>query len=107
MPGVFMSTMKQVMPSCFGASGSVRARQMPQSAMCAIVVQTFWPVSDQPPSARTARMASDARSEPAPGSLNSWHHMISPRMVGPIQRSCCSAVPCAISVGNTHAPTCR
>ena len=32
MPGVFMSTMKQEMPSCFGLSGSVRARQMPQCA---------------------------------------------------------------------------
>ena len=45
-------------------------------------VHTFWPVSSQPPSARTALVRSDARSEPAPGSLNSWHQMISPRSVG-------------------------
>ena len=35
MPGDFMSTRKYVMPLCFGASGSVRARQTPQSAQCA------------------------------------------------------------------------
>ena len=80
---------------------------MPQLAMWAIVVHTFCPVSDHPPSTRSARVVSDARSEPAPGSLNSWHHRISPRIVGPIQRSCCSAVPCAMSVGSTQAPTWR
>ena len=31
------------MPACFGASGSVRARQRPQSAVCADDVHTFWP----------------------------------------------------------------
>ena len=31
-PSACMSTMKYVMPACLGASGSVRARQMPQSA---------------------------------------------------------------------------
>ena len=49
-----MSTMKHEMPSCFGASGFVRARQMPQSASLAIDVQTFWPFSTQPPSTRVA-----------------------------------------------------
>ena len=63
------------MPLCFGASGSVRARQTPQCALCAADVHTFCPVSFQPPSARTAFVRSDARSDPAPGSLNSWHQM--------------------------------
>ena len=70
------------MPLCFGASGSVRARHTPQCALCAGDVHTFCPVSFQPPSARTAFVRSDARSEPAPGSLNSWHQNISPLSVG-------------------------
>ncbi len=37
------------MPLCFGASGSVRARQMPHCARCARDVHTFCPVSFQPP----------------------------------------------------------
>ena len=63
------------MPLCFGASGSVRARHTPHCALCAADVHTFCPVSFQPPSARTAFVRSDARSEPAPGSLNSWHQI--------------------------------
>ena len=41
MPSVCMSTMKYVMPSCLVASGSLRARQIPQSARRAIEVHTF------------------------------------------------------------------
>ena len=67
------------MPWCGGASGSVRARQIPQSASCASDVQTFCPVSRQPPSTRCARVRSEARSDPAPGSLNSWHQVSSPQ----------------------------
>ena len=93
MPAVFMSSMKKEIPSCLGASGSVRARRIPQSARSAIEVQTFWPLTSQPPSIRSARVVSDARSEPAPGSLKSWHHSISPRNVGGIQRCCWASVP--------------
>ncbi len=107
MPGVDMSTRKQVMPSCLGAAGLVRARQMPQSASLAMVVHTFWPVSDQPPSTRSARVASDARSEPAPGSENSWHHVSSWRSDGAMNCSCWAAVPWAMRVGSTHPATCR
>lgn len=81
MPGVAMSTMKYVMPLCLGTSWSVRARQMPKWASWALEFQTFWPLSFQPPSTFSARVASDARSEPAPGSLNSWHQTMSPRSV--------------------------
>ena len=63
--------MKQLMPSCLGTSGFVRASRMPQSAYCAAEVHTFWPLTIQPPSTRAARVESDARSEPAPGSLKS------------------------------------
>ena len=55
------------MPWCCGTSGSVRARQIPQSARSATEVHTFWPVSRQPPSTRSARVRSEARSEPEPG----------------------------------------
>ena len=66
MPGVFMSTMKHEMPSCFGLSGSVRARQMPQCGVLrAIDVHTFWPFSTQPPSTRVARV--DRRREVGAG----------------------------------------
>ena len=48
-----------------------------------------------------------ARSEPAPGSLNSWHQSNSPRRVGPTQRSVCSGVPWAMMVGSAQAATAR
>jgi len=40
------------------------------------VVQVFWPVSRQPPAAssRTAREVKLARSDPALGSDQPWHH---------------------------------
>ena len=47
---------------------------MPQRAWRAYDVHTFWPVSSQPSSTGVARVDNDARSLPAPGSLNSWHH---------------------------------
>ena len=73
-----------VRPRCFGTSGSVRATRMPQCASCASDVHTFCPETTQSaPSSRTARVASEARSDPAPGSLNSWHQTSSPVHSGP------------------------
>ena len=95
------------MPLCFGASGSVRARQTPHCAFCAADVQTFWPVSFQPPSTRTAFVRSAARSDPAPGSLNSWHQIKSPRNVGGTNCSTCSGLPCSRIVGAAHQPITR
>ena len=48
---------------------------------------------------RSARVASEARSEPAPGSLNSWHHTSSLRTIGGRKRSRCSSVPWANRAG--------
>src|SRR5947209_14626987 len=87
------------MPLCFGASGSVRARQMPHRAYWAYDVHTFWPVSSHPSSAGVAFVVSDARSEPAPGSLNSWHQISSAVRILASHRSFWSAVPWANSVG--------
>ena len=102
-----MSTTKQPMPSCRGAAGSVRARQMPRSALAAIDVHTFWPVSRQPPSTRAALVATEARSDPAPGSLNIWHHVSSPRSVGATHRSFWASLPWTRMVGSAHPPTAR
>ena len=60
---------------------------------------------DEPPAAvdlAPARVRSEARSEPAPGSLNSWHQISSPRSVGRTNRSRCSSVPCARIVGTAQ-----
>ena len=51
-PSARMSIANEVMPACFFTSGSVRARQRPQSANWAYDVQTFWPERRQPPSSR-------------------------------------------------------
>src|SRR5258705_5449030 len=93
------------MPLCFGAVGLVRARRIAHCASRAIDVHTFCPLTDQPPSTFTALVVNDARSDPAPGSLNIWHQFISPCSVGPQNRSCCSTVPWVMIVGSDHAPT--
>ena len=64
-------------PRCFGTSGSVRATSMPNRATCASVVQTFCPETIHSSPSRTALVASPATSDPAPGSLNSWHQISS------------------------------
>ncbi len=50
---------------------------MPHFATCAMVVQTFWPLMTHSSPSRTARVASDATSDPAPGSENIWHQISS------------------------------
>ena len=57
------------MPSCFGASGSVRTSANIQSASRAFDVQIFWPFTTQVSPSSIARVRSEARSLPAPGSL--------------------------------------
>ena len=104
IPELFISTRKYVSPLCFGTVASVRARQMAQSAFLASDVQTFWPVRSQPPSARSALVRSEARSEPASGSLKSWHHEISPRSVGPAKRSAWAALPWPRIAGMAQPP---
>ena len=81
------------MPLFFGRVGSVRASRMAKSASCAQVVHTFCPLTSHSSPSRTAFVASDARSDPAPGSLKSWHHFSSLRTIGPRNRSFCSSVP--------------
>ena len=46
------------------------------TALPAPVVQTFWPLTTHSSPSRSARVVRPARSEPLPGSLNSWHHAV-------------------------------
>ena len=57
-------------------AGEEHARSRPRMAM---LLHTFWPVTTHRSPSRTAAVVSPARSEPAPGSLNSWHHPTCPR----------------------------
>ena len=76
-----------------GTSKSVRVMARPQSAKRAPEVHTFWPFSTHSSPSSAARVVSEARSEPADGSLNSWHPSSSMRMSGSTQRCFCSGVP--------------
>ena len=81
------------MPACFGASGSVRTVARPWRATCAPLVHTFCPLSSQPPSTRVARVRTPAASDPAAGSLNSWHQMTSWASADGTHRATCSGGP--------------
>ncbi|TPW14563.1 MAG: hypothetical protein FD127_1334 [Acidimicrobiaceae bacterium] len=69
--GWCMSNANQVMPWCLGASGLVRAMSMPMSAIWPAEVHTFWPFTTHSSPSFVALVPRPARSEPAPGSLNS------------------------------------
>ena len=81
-PGDRMSSSRYEMPRCFGASGSVRTSRIARSACRAPDVHTFWPFTTSSSPSRSALVRSAARSEPASGSLNSWHQTSSPRRSG-------------------------
>ena len=72
-------------------------------ALCANVVQTFWPVTTHSPPSHlfdlTALVLSDARSEPDSGSEKPWHQISSPVRIACSQRSFCSSVPWWITTG--------
>ena len=92
------------MPLCFGAARVGAGQQRaPLRSTARPVVQIFWPVMRQPPSTLVALVDRLARSDPAPGSENSWHQIISPRKVGGRNRCCCSSVPNATIDGMIHA----
>src|SRR5687768_6516987 len=87
------------MPLCLGASGSVRASNMPSSADCPPDVHTFCPLITHSSPSRSAFVCRLARSDPAPGSLKSWHQPSCPVTIGRRYRSFCSSVPCVRIVG--------
>jgi hypothetical protein len=98
-PGVFMSTRMNVMPLCLAALGSVRTRKNPISATCAMLVQTFCPLSTYQSPSSTARVWRLARSLPAFGSEKPWHQISSAVRILSRCRAFCAAVPCFIRVG--------
>src|SRR5260370_27275308 len=89
IPGDFMSTRKNDMPSCFFACAFVRARTKIQSAYWAMVVQVFWPEIAQPSPSRRAVVRRLARADPAPGSEKPWHHHSLKSTIGGRNRSFC------------------
>ena len=66
------------MPLCLGASGSVRTYSWHQSARWPSDVQIFWPLTTKSSPSRTARVRSDARSEPG----LRLRHALTPDVVG-------------------------
>src|SRR3954466_264002 len=66
---------------------------------CAPEVQTFWPVTTHEPLSLTARVFSDARSEPDSGSEKPWHQISSAERIGSTKRSFCASLPSAITTG--------
>ncbi|MNC93610.1 hypothetical protein D3C83_102760 [compost metagenome] len=70
IPGLSMGTRNTVIPRCLASSCEVRARRKHHCAIDAYDVHTFWPWMRHPSPSATAAVASEARSEPAFGSLN-------------------------------------
>ena len=64
-----MVSSTKLMPSCLGASGSVRTSANIQSATCAPDVQIFWPLMTKWSPLSTARVRKLAKSDPELGSL--------------------------------------
>ena len=91
-PSACISITMVVMPACLGASGLVRTVAKPRSLLWASLVQTFWPLTTQPPSTRVPLVLTAAASEPASGSLKSWHQTYSPIKVFSTQRCTWSGV---------------
>jgi hypothetical protein len=98
-PGWSNGKANQEMPRCLGTSKLVRASSMPKSAPTAWLDQTFCPLMTQRSPSRSARVVKPARSEPAPGSLKSWHQAARPSRMGGTKRWICSGVPCVRMVG--------
>ena len=88
------------MPLCFGAS-AIGAREADPPPRELRVGRPHLLARQQPAvvDAHRAASASDARSEPASGSLNSWHQISSAVRIAGSHRCFCSSVPCASSVG--------
>ncbi len=91
--------MKYVRPRWRADPGSDLNRPKPQSAYPARELQVFCPYSRQPPSTRSARERSEARSLPASGSDQAWAQTSSARAILPRNLSRWAAVPVVNRVG--------
>ena len=92
-PGVSIGHNRNVMPRCLATVGSVRASTKIQLALVANDVQIFCPSITHSSPSSTARVVSPARSEPAFGSENPWHHESSPERIRGRNARFCSSVP--------------
>ena len=106
--GECMSTRKYVSPRCLGAPGRCAPGRSPSpppgpatSTPSARSAATRGRLAVVHP---TALVRSEARSDPASGSLNSWHQVISPRSVGPANRSRWAGVPCCTTAAAAQPP---
>ena len=98
-PGWCMSISSIEMPLCRELPGSVRTIVKILSPCTALVVHTFWPLTTKSSPSRTPRVASAARSDPAPGSEKPWHQITSLRSIGPMISFFCASEPIAMTVG--------
>ena len=74
MPARSIGMMNAVRPLCLTTSGSDRAISSPHSEKRAPELHTFCPLTTHSSPSRRARHARPPRSDPAPGSENSWQH---------------------------------
>ena len=88
-----------MIPLCLGRSGAERTISIPRSASLASEVQTFCPLTIHSSPSSSARVLRPARSEPAPGSLNSWHQDRWPVTMSRTSVPTCSGVPWSAMVG--------
>ena len=104
-----ISAKSSVMPSVFLAPSSflaVRTSSSIRSACCALVIQTFLPVTRKPPSTFLAKVVMPVVSVPASGSVTAKQMCRSP--VGTRGRNRCfrSSVPCRMIGSKPKMPMC-
>src|ERR1700722_9913742 len=92
-PGLRASINRNEMPCCFRPVASVLTRQNSQSAKCPSVIQILLPFTTYSSPCDTARVLSDARSDPDCGSEKPCPQKISQRRGGGRNRRCCSVEP--------------
>ena len=77
-----MSTISIEIPRCFGPASWVRASTPHQRANCPQETHVFCPLTTKWSPRSSARVRSDARSDPASGSENPWHQISSAARIG-------------------------
>ena len=90
--------MRTEMPLCFGTSDRVRTGHMPKSAMCALLLQVFWPLTTYESPSRLALVSRPARSDPPLGSDRNWIQSSWPERILARCSCFCSWVPKAARV---------
>ena len=100
-----MGTRKQATPRCF-FSGSVWAKIIATFALLPSEMNIFEPEIDQPPFCFVARVATEAASEPVPGSVSPKQPSHSPEQsFGRISRFCSSVPHCSIDPATSDVCT--